>query len=265
MATSSDMEVLRDAALEMASAAGNAILPHFRRALAIENKAETGFDPVTEADRAAEAAIRHIIRHRFPGDGIIGEEYGDERTDAERIWVLDPIDGTRAFVLGLPVWATLIGVIEAGRPLFGLMHQPFVGETFMGWGEHALIRRGGTETALRARPCAALSDATLATTTPAMFSGDERTAYDRVEAAAKTVRYGTDCYAYALLAAGLNDLVIESGLQPYDVVALIPIVRGAGGEIASWDGGAPDAGGRIVAAGDARIFDAARTILQNSA
>lgn len=265
MAMPSDMETMRDAALEMAAAAGDAILPHFRSALAVENKAKTGFDPVTEADRAAEAAIRKVIERRFPDDGIIGEEFGSEREKADRIWVLDPIDGTRAFVLGLPVWATLIGVMERGDPLFGLMHQPFIGETFLGWGDHAVIRRGGTETALSARPCATLADATLATTTPAMFSGEERIAYDRVEAAAKTVRYGTDCYAYALLAAGLNDLVIESGLQSYDVAALIPIVRGAGGKIASWDGGAPDAGGRIVAAGDARIFEAAQAILQNSA
>ena len=263
MANPSDMDHLRNAALEMAAAAGEAILPHFRSALSVENKAETGFDPVTEADRAAEAAIRRIIERRFPEDGIIGEEYGSEREDAERLWVLDPIDATRAFVIGLPIWATLIGVMERGQPVFGLMHQPFIGETFLGTGSHAVMRRNGTETVLSARACATLAEATLATTTPAMFSGDERTAYDRVEAAAKTVRYGTDCYAYALLAAGLNDLVIESGLQSYDVAALIPIVRGAGGQIASWDGEAPDAGGRIVAAGDARVFEAAQAMLQN--
>jgi histidinol phosphatase-like enzyme (inositol monophosphatase family) len=249
---------------ELATLSGQAILPFFRTAIAAEDKSRGGdFDPVTEADRAGEAAMRQLIKRTLPTHGIVGEEFGSEREDAEYVWALDPIDGTRAFIAGLPTWGTLIGLSRQGRPCFGMMHQPFTGERFFGDCGSATYRGPGGERRLMTRRCAFLKDAVLATTSPKMFSGDELRAYDRVESATRLARYGCDCYAYCMLAAGHIDLVVESGLKPYDIVALIPIIEGAGGIVTAWDGGSAARGGSIVAAGDRRVHAAALKLLSH--
>jgi myo-inositol-1(or 4)-monophosphatase len=260
----------------LADASGEAILPFFRTSLAAEDKAHGGaFDPVTEADRAAEIAMRRLIERTFPGHGIIGEEFGNVREDAEYVWVLDPIDGTKSFICGLPLWGTLIGLEHRGRPCYGLMHQPFTRERFSGDGEAAYWRGPARRHAeptwkpqpaeerrkLKTRDCAGLSEATLMTTSPKLIDEALRDAFYRVENETRLSRYGGDCYAYCALAAGHVDLVIETNLNPYDIVALIPIVEGAGGIVTSWDGGSAAQGGAIVAAGDRRIHEAAVRML----
>jgi len=237
----------------LATAAADAIMPHFRTATSVETKSATGFDPVTVADRAAEAAMRRLINATYPDHGIVGEELGNERTDAEFVWVLDPIDGTRSFITGLPVWGTLIGLLQAGKPVLGMMAQPFTGERFAGDGRRAWYSGPGGNQTIATRPCAALADASLFTTTPSIFAGADRDAYDRVERAARLARYGCDCYAYCMVAAGHADVVVEAGLQAYDIVALIPIVEGAGGRLTDWQGNSAAGGGRVVASGDRRL------------
>ncbi|MCE1237399.1 MAG: histidinol-phosphatase [Hyphomicrobiales bacterium] len=240
----------------LADAASAAIRPHFRSRLAVENKlAGLAFDPVTVADRAAEAAMRELIGAHHPDHGILGEEYGSERLDAEHVWVLDPIDGTRSFITGLPVWGTLIGLKRGGRPALGMMAQPFTGERYAGDGSRAWYRGPEGDRPLTARACARIEDAVLFTTTPALFDAEERPAYDRVESRVRLARYGVDCYAYCMVAAGFADVVIEAGLQPYDIVALIPVIEGAGGVVTSWTGGAAADGGRVVASGDPCLHD----------
>jgi myo-inositol-1(or 4)-monophosphatase len=247
----------------LADAAADAVLPFFRTAIGMENKSRGGpFDPVTAADHAGEAALRQLIRGTFPTHGIIGEEFGSEGTDADYVWVLDPIDGTRAFVCGMPAWGTLIGLLHDGRPAYGMMSQPFIRERFHGDGGSARYRGPNGERRLATRPCARLADAVLATTSPRMFTAAEGAAFEAVEAEARLTRFGGDCYAYCMLAAGHIDLVIEAGLKPYDIVALIPIVEGAGGIVTTWRGEPATAGGRIVAAGDPAVHAAALERLQ---
>lgn len=250
---------------ELATVSGQAILPFFRTSLAALDKSPSGaFDPVTEADRAGEAAMRRLIRRSFPTHGIVGEEFGSENEDAEYVWVLDPIDGTRGFIAGLPLWGTLIGLMRRGVPVSGLMHQPFTGERYFGDGANAFLRRHedrGTERRLNTRRCASLGDAVISTTSPRLFTGDALRAYDRVESVAKLARYGADCYAYCMLASGHIDVVIEAGLKPYDIVALIPIIEGAGGVVTAWDGGPAAKGGSIVALGDRRLQGAVLELL----
>jgi myo-inositol-1(or 4)-monophosphatase len=239
----------------LADAAAAAILPLFRTRLAVEDKGRSGFDPVTTADRGAEAAMRKLIGEHYPAHGIIGEEYGPERENAEFVWVLDPIDGTRSFISGLPLWGVLIGLLREGVPVLGMMAQPFTGERFTGDGEHAWLTRNGTREPLASRPCAELSAAALLTTSPYLFAASDREAYQRVEGAVRLTRYGTDCYGYCMVAAGHADLVVEAGLQPYDIVALVPIIEGAGGRVTGWEGGSAAGGGKVVASGDARLHD----------
>ena len=247
---------------QLATASGDAILPFFRTTLSVENKSRgEGFDPVTVADRSAEAAMRALIRKNFPDHGIVGEEYGAEQTDAEYVWVLDPIDGTKSFISGMPAWGTLIALTRGGEPAYGMMHQPFTRERFTGDGRTAHYRGPAGERALHVRRCGDLSDAILMTTSPLLMDDAERTAFRRVETAARLSRYGGDCYAYCMLAAGHVDLVIECGLKPYDIIPLIPIIAGAGGIVTDWNGGPAKNGGRIVCAGDARVHKAAMTLL----
>ena len=247
---------------ELATSSGQAILPFFRTAIATEDKSRGGaFDPVTEADRAAEVAIRHLIKRSFPTHGIVGEEFGSENEDADYVWVLDPIDGTRAFIAGLPTWGTLIGLTYKGRPVFGMMHQPFTGERFFGDGGSSTYRGPGGERKLMTRRCTSLKEAVISTTSPRLFAGEELRAYDRVESVVRLARYGCDCYAYCMLAAGHIDLVVESGLKPYDIAALVPIIEGAGCIVTTWDGESAAGGGRIVAAGDRRVHAAAVELL----
>ncbi len=247
---------------ELAAISGEAILPFFRTTLSVENKSmRGGFDPVTAADRAAEAAMRARIRELFPGHGIVGEEFEAERPDAEFVWVLDPIDGTKSFISGMPIWGTLIALTRAGKPVYGLVHQPFTRESFSGDGASARYRGVSDARNLRVRRCRELAEAVLFTTSPLLMGANDRAAFARVEEKVRLSRYGGDCYAYCMLAAGHVDLVIETELQPYDIVPLIPIISGAGGIVTDWEGGAPNNGGRIVAAGDARVHAQALAIL----
>ena len=248
---------------ELAAVAGETIRPFFRTALSVENKSDSGgFDPVTAADRAAEAAMRALIKRTFPNHGVVGEEFGAERSDAEYVWILDPIDGTKSFICGLPAWGTLIALTRRGEPIYGMMHQPFTREHFTGSGGAARYRGPAGDRALHTRACAQLEDAVLLTTSPLLMNEADRQRFARVEAAVRLSRYGGDCYAYCVLAAGHVDLVIETELKPHDVLALIPIIEGAGGIITTWENGRPHAGGRIIAAGDARTHAQAMKILQ---
>ncbi|MFM9975757.1 MAG: histidinol-phosphatase [Beijerinckiaceae bacterium] len=247
---------------ELATCSGRAIMPFFRSFLAADDKSAGGvFDPVTEADRASEAIMRRMIQETFPEHGIIGEEYGVHNPQARYVWVLDPIDGTKAFISGLPTWGTLIGLKQDGIPVYGMMHQPFTGERFSGNGKSARLISASGERQLKTRPCADLASATLMTTSPRLLPENERAAYLRVEDVVRLPRYGCDCYAYCVLAAGHVDLVIEAGLKPYDIVALIPIIEGAGGIVTSWTGGAATDGGAVIASGDRRVHDAALRLL----
>jgi myo-inositol-1(or 4)-monophosphatase len=245
----------------LATASGDTILPFFRTALAVENKKAGGFDPVTAADRAAETAMRSLIRENFPEHGILGEEYGSEHTDAEYVWVLDPIDGTKSFISGMVAWGTLIGLMRFGEPVYGMMHQPFTRERFSGDSGAAHYRGPAGDRDLRVRACESLSDALLFTTSPLLMNAADRARFKKVEDKVKLSRYGGDCYAYCMLAAGQIDLVIETELKPHDVVALIPIITGAGGIITTWENGPAQAGGRVVVAGDARTHAAALELL----
>ena len=247
---------------QLAAVSGETILPFFRTALGVENKSLSGsFDPVTAADRAAEAAMRALINQTFPEHGITGEEFAAERPEAEYVWVLDPIDGTKSFISGFPIWGTLIALLHKGTPVFGMMHQPFTREHFAGDCSAANYRGPAGGRALRARACAGLEDAVLLTTSPLLMNDADRRSFARVEQAVRLSRYGGDCYAYCMLAAGHIDLVIETGLQAHDVVPLIPIIIGAGGIITTWENGRPYSGGRIIAAGDRRTHAAAMALL----
>jgi myo-inositol-1(or 4)-monophosphatase len=248
---------------ELATVSGDVILPFFRTTLSIDNKhSGGGFDPVTAADRTAEAAMRTLIRRTFHGHGIVGEEYGAERADAEYVWALDPIDGTKSFISGMPTWGTLIGLTHRGRPVFGMMHQPFTRERFSGDGGASRYRGPAGDRALMVRECGELAQAVLFTTSPLLMNEADRNTFVTLERAVKLSRYGADCYAYCMLAAGHVDLVVETELKPHDILALIPIVTGAGGIVTSWEGGPAAGGGRVIAAGDARVHAAAMAMLR---
>ena len=248
---------------QLAAVSGETIRPFFRTALGVENKSRSGgFDPVTAADRAAEAAMRALIKTTFPEHGILGEEFDAERPDAEYVWVLDPIDGTKSFICGMPAWGTLIALTRRGEPIYGMMHQPFTREHFTGDGTAASYRGPAGDRALRTRACAELKEAVLLTTSPLLMREADRQCFGRVEGAVRLSRYGGDCYAYCMLAAGQVDLVIETELKPYDVLPLIPIIEGAGGVITSWGNGRPHGGGRVIAAGDRRVHARAMELLK---
>lgn len=248
---------------QLAAVAGETILPFFRTSIGIDDKGPAGhFDPVTAADRAAEQAMRALIKRHFPAHGIIGEEFGNDRADAEYVWVLDPIDGTKSFIAGMPVWGTLIALTRMGEPVFGTMHQPFTRETFSGDGGAASYQGPGGKRDLHVRRCASLSEAMLFTTSPLLMNDADRETFQRVEREVRLSRYGGDCYAYCMLAAGHIDLVIETELKPYDIIPLIPIVSGAGAIATSWDGGPAALGGRVVVSGDPRVHEAALKMLQ---
>lgn len=246
----------------LADAASAETLPRFRSGVAVTNKQDGGYDPVTEGDQAAETAIRALIETNFPQHGILGEEHGNVGLDREHVWVIDPIDGTRAFISGVPVWGTLIGFQSNGRATMGVMDQPFTRERYFADGEAAwYFGPDGAGRCIRTRNCASLSDAVLFTTSPHIFTAQETPLYREIEQQVRLFRYGVDCYAYCLLAAGHVDLVIESGLKPYDVGALIPLIEQAGGIITTWDGSRPENGGRILAAGSQALHEEALAIL----
>jgi histidinol phosphatase-like enzyme (inositol monophosphatase family) len=255
------LDISDDFMRRIALAAAAETLPRFRRQGDIANKLATGFDPVTEADREAEKIIRALIRGAYPDHGILGEEFGPENGDSRHIWIIDPIDGTRSFISGIPLWGTLVGLTVDGDAVAGMMAQPFTGELFAASGGRAWYEGPGGDLPLSTRKTATIADATLCTTTPAMFRDGRREAYDRLERSVRLARYGTDCYAYAMIAAGNVDLVVETGLQPYDIVALIPIIEAAGGVITRLDGGPAEAGGDIVAAATPALHGAAMDVL----
>jgi len=245
----------------LADAAGAAILPFFRNNVDCDNKSADGFDPVTQADRASEAAMRALIETHFPEHGVLGEEFDETPSRSGYQWVLDPIDGTRAFISGLPTWGVLIALAYEGKPIVGIMDQPYLRERYRGWNDGAdVVTREGAKP-LKARTCAALSDAILSTTSPDLFHGAEANAFASIRERAKLTRYGFDCYAYSMIAAGHMDCVVESGLKPFDIQALMPIVTGAGGGITSWNGGDASGGGRVLAYSDPRIRDEALDLL----
>ena len=230
----------------LCDAAAQQTLPRFRQRLDIDNKEAGGFDPVTEADREAERAIRDILAEHRPDDSIVGEEFDAVDGETSYSWILDPVDGTRAFISGLPVWGTLIGLYENGQPKAGAMDQPFTGDRHIASGSRSRFQdRFGTERENRVSTIKSLADATLMTTSPHLLFG---TRYQRVEKRVKLFRYGCDCTAYGLLASGHIDLVIENGLNTYDIAALIPIIRNAGGVVSAWDGGDPSQGGSVLVA-----------------
>lgn len=255
--------VYLEAALEMARSAGEAILPHFRNDPATENKQrDGGYDPVTVADRAAERAIRGIIEARFPEHGIFGEEEG-YRAGAGLTWVLDPIDGTRAFMTGMLHWGVLIALFDGAAPVLGVMHQPFTDEFWVGTAEGSEYRRGFWTRPLAVRAVGGLDDAVMGSTGPQFFAAPaERRAFDALREEVRFTRFGGDCYIYAALAMGQIDLVVEAGLNAYDIQALMPIIQGAGGIVSTWDGGDAAMGGAIIAAGDAAVHRAALAVLQ---
>ena len=252
----------------MADAARDAALPHFRSNVTAENKAATGYDPVTEGDRAAERAMREVLAKHRPDDAIEGEEYGAQAGSSGVTWYLDPIDGTRAFVAGLPSWTTLIGAVEGDRPILGIIDQPWIDERYVGLtaDERASWLEGrGQRIALKTRDCQKLTDAILSTTDPFILTPPERGAFDHIRATARLTRYGLDAYGYARLAAGTIDMVTETGLKAHDVAALIPVIEGAGGVVTDWRGNKPQLGGQIVASANQRILDEALISLRRSA
>ena len=249
--------------LALCEAAGAAILPHFRNLPGIDNKLEGGFDPVTEGDRAAERAIRAMIEATYPDDGILGEEYGPKPSRSGRVWVLDPIDGTRAFVCGLPTWMTLIGLIEEEKAVIGAAHQAFVGETFLGNAEGAFAYRNGKRVArLRAAEGGTLAQARCGTTGPARYSaGSKGRIYAALRSQVREFRHDADAYFFAMVAAGQMEIAIDTGLQTYDIAALIPIITGAGGCVTNWGGGSALGGGDVVASAGPALHETVLAML----
>ncbi len=258
-----DTEELLTFACRLADAAGEAILPLFRQGIAVNNKRKKrGFDPVTEADRAAEVAMRALIAEHYPGHTVRGEELPVHDGTSPLTWYLDPIDGTKAFIYGVPVWATLVGLADGERPLLGVMNQPFVGERFVGSPAGAFIVNRNGSRQLETRKTASLETALMATTDPINFEpGPQQERFAALADRVCHTRYGGDAYFYCLLAAGLCDLVVDPGMDPYDIVALIPIVEQAGGIVTTWDGGPAAEGGNIVAAATSALHEAAVAIL----
>ena len=231
-------------AIELAREAARVSLPYFRGAFdTVDKGGAAGFDPVTVADREAEAALRRLIAERYPDHGVIGEEYGED----------------------LPLWTNLIALRSGGRPTVGLIGQPYLDEVFLGGPSGARLLKGGRETPLAVRACGHLNDALIATTDPDLFTGTELGAWTQVRAAARLARLGCDAYAYAMLAAGRIDLVAESALKVWDWSALVPVIEAAGGEVSNWRGQTPDASGQILAVGDARLKDQALVALRRAA
>jgi histidinol phosphatase-like enzyme (inositol monophosphatase family) len=243
--------------------AGEIALRHFRTELVPEDKGGTqGYDPVTVADRAIETLVRDAIHARFPDHRVIGEEHGTSGpADAAAEWVIDPIDGTKAFVTGVPAWGLLVGLVVDGVAVAGWLHQPYLDETYAAIAGVGTFEHAGDRRPLGTRATTGLADARMYTTHPSMFrTADEQAAFERIAAAAQLQRFGGDCCSYGLLALGCVDLVVESSLQPYDIVALIPIVEAAGGVITNRSGASPLAGGFVIAAATPELHAEALTL-----
>lgn len=258
-----DPALVQATLLAAAEAAAERTLAGFRTPLAVENKWETGFDPVTAADRDAEIAIRTVLAARFPEHGIIGEEWDPKASAGAYDWIVDPIDGTRAFISGVPVWGTLIGLMHRGRAVAGLMAQPFTGETYLGLPGTAVYSRHGETRPLRTSGLTELGRAKVTATSPDIFELAGTTDnIARLRQATLQIRWGLDCYGYCLLAAGHIDIVAESALKNVDIAPLIPIIENAGGVVTPWDGGPAEAGGNCVAAATPELHEAAMKVLR---
>ncbi|MCP3970355.1 MAG: histidinol-phosphatase [Rhodobacteraceae bacterium] len=254
--------VLIGMAHDLADAARAAILPHFRAEhLHADNKAAGSFDPVTAADREAEAAMRHLLAEHRPQDGILGEEHGAVEGSSGLTWVLDPIDGTRGFISGTPTWGVLIAVGDEDGPFLGIIDQPYIGERFTGGLGQAHVTGPMGRAALKCRDVSKLSAATIFSTFPEVGTDAEGAAFHRLAGQCRLTRYGTDCYAYALIAAGQVDLVVEAGLHPYDVQAPIAVIEAAGGVVTDWQGGKVHMGGQVLAAATPGLHAAALEVL----
>ncbi len=260
----SDIEELTKFAEDLADLSGKTILPFFRQPIPVDNKLrDAGFDPVTAADRDAETVMRALIAKHFPTHGILGEEHGHEPGSSALTWVLDPIDGTRAFVCGMAQWGTLIALNDGERPVLGVLDQPFLRERWVAANGQTIFRRESVPPrVLKTRDCPVLANAVLSTTSPVgYFDEAEQKAFWSVSRQAKLTRFGGDCYAYGLLAMGFIDVIIEASLKPWDIQALIPIIENAGGVVTDWAGQSAVEGGRVVACGDARLHAAVLDVL----
>jgi histidinol phosphatase-like enzyme (inositol monophosphatase family) len=252
-------------AMRLADSAGDIIRPYFRQRIEVADKGalqNAAFDPVTEADRGAERAMRDILAHERPDDAVLGEEQGDAPGTSGWRWVLDPVDGTRAFINGRHEWGSLIALERGGEAVLGVLDQPVLGERFLGVNGRAEVHAGGAVTALRVRPCASIADAVFCATHPdAYFTAAEQGQLRPLLRAVRMSRWGGDCYIFAMLAMGFCDVIAESTLKRWDVAALIPIVEGAGGIITDWEGGSCREGGQVLASGDTRVHEAALRLI----
>ena len=241
---------------ELGDAAAAVSLKYFKKPMEVLSKGAklgTNFDPVTVADRNVEHAIRTLITERFPDHNILGEEHGTENKNSDFTWVIDPIDGTRSFISGIPTWGTLIALHDGNNPIVGMLDQPYLKERYIGTAQSSNLN--GEK--INVRPCPDIFSATISCTDPLQLftNEDEQDKFFRVAAGAKLMKNGYDCYAYAMIAAGFMDVVVEAGLEPYDIQALIPIIEGAGGIVTNWQGGPADQGGQVVACGDKRLHE----------
>jgi myo-inositol-1(or 4)-monophosphatase len=252
--------------LALAKAAGEAASRWFRTGLAVDNKVEEGFDPVTEADRAAERAMRRMIERQHPADGILGEEYGEKPSRSGRRWVLDPVDGTRSFICGLPTWMTLIGLVEEERAVAGAAHQPYVGETFVGSSAGAFVVRRGRRKPLAVRPAAALAAARGGTTNPNLYRQPPAShVYAGLRETLRNLRHDADAYFFCMVAAGQMDIAVDTGLKTYDIAALVPIIEAAGGCVTTWTGTTAIYGGDILATASPALHEEALALMAQAA
>jgi histidinol phosphatase-like enzyme (inositol monophosphatase family) len=259
-----DPLAIRLTLLEAAAAAARETLPRFRTRLDVDNKYQVGFDPVTDGDREAERVIREVISARFPDHAIVGEEMADKPSAGRFEWIVDPIDGTRAFICGAPVWGTLIGFRVDGRTIAGLMAQPFTGEIYLGMPGQATCDHGGATQTLRTSGVTELKRAKLSATSPEIFEGEALEGrWNALRRATLTTRYGLDCYAYCMLAAGHLDLVCEAALKNVDLAPLVPLIENAGGVVSTWDGAPAEQGGNCVAAATPALHRAALQLLNS--
>ncbi len=262
MSKSPDWNDLTSFAVALARASEVEILPYFRKNTPIEVKPHEVWDPVTEGDKAGERIIRNMIEERFPDHGINGEEYGVKESRSGFTWVLDPVDGTRSFVCGMPTWATLIALNFEGKPVVGVMNQPFVGDLFYGNPDGAWNNYRGKVEPIRVRQGVTLDHATAGTTAPELYRGkSDQESFQKLRNAVKLMRYGGDAYFFSVLAAGHLDVALDAGLQAYDIAALIPIIEGAGGAVGSWSGSIPAEGGNIICAGSENLLAAAIEVM----
>jgi histidinol phosphatase-like enzyme (inositol monophosphatase family) len=254
---------LEEFALELARLAGSIALANFRRDVDVENKDAVGFDPVTAADHAIEQILRTTILERYPGHGIVGEEQGRTESLSPYTWYVDPIDGTRAFMMGSPLWGTLVGLTVDSQPLFGLMVQPVLEEVFLGTPEVSWLIKPTQRRRLSARGCKVLEEAALASTHPDLFDEPAAAAFNALASRCLLHRWGGDCYNYAMLAAGYLDLVVEDQLKPFDIVPLIPILQGSGCVVTDWSGAPALRGGKVLAAATPELHAAALAVLKH--